>query len=86
MESDMDVPSNNTTFNGCIKKPSKPRKKTPSRAKAINQHCKDCIYDPSNGTGAWRQQVEACTVTSCALYLVRPMSSKRSDEDEEDTE
>jgi len=41
---------------------------------AINAHCRDCIYDSTNG-GTWRQQVEACSVTKCALYSVRPVSS-----------
>ena len=41
--------------------------------KAINQHCKDCIYD-NCVPGAWRQQVEACTVPNCALYPLRPTS------------
>lgn len=35
--------------------------------------CFDCTYDPE-GQGAWRQQVDACGVTSCALYEVRPRS------------
>lgn len=40
---------------------------------AINQTCKDCIYDPA-APGAWRQQVEGCTVTRCGLHPVRPRS------------
>lgn len=39
----------------------------------LNAHCRDCIYDPTNG-GSWRKQVENCTVTVCALYSVRPKS------------
>ena len=50
---------------------------TPSLRKAINAMCKSCIYDSSNGGGTWRQQVEACAVTRCALYEVRPVSSSR---------
>lgn len=46
----------------------------PSMRAAINRHCKDCIYDPLAG-GTWRQQVEACTFTDCALYPLRPVSS-----------
>ncbi len=42
---------------------------------AINKHCKDCIYDDCV-PGAWRMQVEACTVKTCALYELRPKSSK----------
>ena len=45
---------------------------------AINAHCKDCIYDEhAKGEGNWRQQVEACTVTKCALYEVRPISKPK---------
>ena len=47
--------------------------KRPSLRKAINDHCKGCVYDPANG-GTWRQQVERCTVTLCPLYPVRPVS------------
>lgn len=42
-----------------------------SLRKLVDQHCKDCVYDPSNG-GTWRQQVDACSVMKCALYPVRP--------------
>ena len=52
------------------------RQKTPSLRAAINENCKSCIYHESNG-GTWRQQVEACTVTSCALYAVRPRTARR---------
>jgi hypothetical protein len=41
---------------------------------AINRKCKECIYDPVSGTGAWRQQVQNCMSKSCALYEVRPTS------------
>ena len=45
---------------------------------AINGYCRDCIYDGlDKGAGNWRQQVEACTVTKCSLYLVRPISKPR---------
>lgn len=47
-----------------------------SMRKAINQHCKDCIYD-SAVEGAWRMQVEGCTVTRCALFELRPRSSPK---------
>ena len=40
---------------------------------AINEKCKDCIYDPLAG-GSWRKQVELCTCTDCPLYPVRPMT------------
>jgi hypothetical protein len=50
---------------------------------AINAKCKECIYDEHNG-GTWKEQTEACTVSSCPLYDLRPVSlatkKKRSDE------
>ena len=45
-----------------------------SLRKAINEKCKDCIYDPKAG-GTWRQQVEECTCMDCPLYPVRPVST-----------
>ena len=45
-----------------------------SLKKAISAHCKNCTYDPCAG-GTWREQVEGCTVTSCALWEVRPRST-----------
>jgi hypothetical protein len=47
----------------------------PSMRKAINDKCKECIYDPVSGPGTWRQQVEACPCTSCPLFALRPVSS-----------
>jgi len=51
-------------------------KKRPSLRKAINDQCKECIYDPHPGNGNWRQQVTACPSIQCPLYEVRPLSSK----------
>lgn len=51
-----------------------------SLRKLINQHCKDCVYDPKSGLGTWRQQTEGCTVKSCALYPVRPVSKGGANE------
>lgn len=49
-----------------------------SLRKAVNEHCRDCIYDHMDkGAGNWRQQVTNCTVAKCALYEVRPMSKSR---------
>jgi hypothetical protein len=54
--------------------------KTVSLRKAINEKCKDCIYDNLD-TGTWRQQVERCTcVTSCPLWPVRPKSASAKQE------
>jgi hypothetical protein len=41
----------------------------------IDQNCKKCIYD-SASKGTWRQQVTLCSVKSCALYDVRPKSTR----------
>ena len=47
-----------------------------SLRKAIDQNCKDCIYDPKwAGGGSWRQQVEDCTAKNCALWPVSPLTS-----------
>lgn len=40
----------------------------------INDHCRQCIYDPCS-PGSWRQQVTLCSVKSCPLYDVRPKST-----------
>ena len=42
-----------------------------TRAKAITQHCFDCVYDP-RAAGTNRQQVTLCSVQSCPLYPYRP--------------
>jgi hypothetical protein len=57
--------------------PRKPKGATPSLRKAINDKCKDCTYDKLSGLGNWRQQITACTVTSCPLHPVRPLSSQK---------
>lgn len=45
-----------------------------SRTKAINEKCKDCIYDPAC-PGTWREQVEKCTSEGrCALWPYRPVT------------
>ena len=40
---------------------------------AINGNCRTCIFD-SAAAGTWRQQVTLCSVTSCDLYPVRPVT------------
>ena len=53
----------------------------PSLRAAIDRKCKDCTYDPM-APGNWRQQVQACTVTTCPLHPVRPQSrGTRAEED-----
>ena len=44
-----------------------------SLKQAIADKCKDCIYDPLAG-GTWREQVESCRSTRCALWPVRPIT------------
>ena len=44
------------------------------RAKAINDYCKSCIYDPAE-PGTWRKQVEDCLFDKCPLYLYRPKTT-----------
>jgi hypothetical protein len=46
----------------------------PSLRAAIDNKCRECIYDPTPGNGTWRQQVTACTAVDCSLYPVRPLS------------
>ena len=45
----------------------------PSLRKCIDKNCKTCIYDPK-AAGTWRQQVTLCSVESCDLYPVRPIT------------
>jgi hypothetical protein len=49
----------------------------PSLRAAIDRNCRECCFDPKSGLGTWRQQVEACPVTRCALWPVRPRADKR---------
>lgn len=45
-----------------------------SRTSAINEKCKDCIYD-DKAPGTWREQIQACpSEKSCALWPYRPVS------------
>lgn len=44
-----------------------------SLKKAIEEKCKDCTYDPE-APGTWREQVEACSVKTCPLWEVRPLT------------
>lgn len=45
-----------------------------SLRRAINDKCRECIYDPAD-SGNWRQQVTACTATECPLFPYRPRST-----------
>lgn len=45
----------------------------------VDAHCISCIYDEVGGKGSWRQQTTDCTVKSCPLWTVRPISKPRSE-------
>lgn len=45
-----------------------------SLRKLVDRKCKECTYDPSCA-GSWRFQTQECTVKSCALWEVRPMTT-----------
>lgn len=42
-----------------------------SLRKAVDEHCKSCIYD-KNAPGTWRQQVSNCAISACSLWQHRP--------------
>ena len=46
-----------------------------SLRKAIDDKCKDCIYDPQCGGGYWREQVAQCSSVDCPLWPIRAASS-----------
>ena len=46
-----------------------------SLRKSVDMKCKDCIYDEL-APGSWRKQTEACEMTNCPLYDVRPTTGK----------
>ena len=48
-----------------------------SLRKAVNDKCKECIYDPRS-LGTWRKQVEDCTSRLCPLYHERPVQIENS--------
>lgn len=54
-------------------------KKSKGLRGSVNQHCKDCIYDPES-KGGWKQQVAACSVRTCALFDVRPQPKPRAND------
>ena len=41
---------------------------------AINEKCKDCIYDELQ-PGTWRKQVANCKDSECPIYVYRPLDS-----------
>ena len=49
------------------------KRKSVSWRSAVNEKCKDCIYD-EYGEGTWKAQVEACSMPDCALYAIRPVT------------
>lgn len=49
-----------------------------SMRKAINEMCRQYIYDPMGGNGNWRQQVTKCTSPGCPLYELRPQTNPKT--------
>jgi hypothetical protein len=47
--------------------------KKPSLKIAIENNCKECIYDGASGSGTWREQVSMCTSKECSFYDLRPL-------------
>ena len=47
-----------------------------TRQKAIEEKCRECIYDELD-EGTWRMQVEQCQLTDCSLYQYRPQSRSK---------
>ena len=47
-----------------------------TRQQAIAAKCKECTYDPLDD-GTWRQQVQRCEITDCALWKYRPKSRSK---------
>jgi len=47
-----------------------------SLRKAVNDKCKNCIYDDA-AAGTWLQQVTLCSSPDCPLYKVRPQSKAK---------
>jgi len=43
---------------------------------AVNNKCKDCIYDDL-AMGTWLQQVTLCSSSNCPLYGVRPQTKAK---------
>ena len=46
-----------------------------SLRKAINDKCRDCIYDPKCGGGTWREQIAQCSAKDCPLWPYRAAPS-----------
>jgi len=44
---------------------------------AVNEMCKQCLYDPLAGLGTWREQVGACPSRSCPLWEIRPLPARK---------
>jgi hypothetical protein len=63
------------------------RLRRPGFRARVDAKCIDCTYDEA-APGSWRAQVDACAVTTCPLWPVRPRSSARpgAEGDEDDDE
>lgn len=51
--------------------------------KAIDNKCKDCIYDDLAG-GTWRRQTSACEDKECSLWEYRPLDTATKAQMKED--
>ena len=47
-----------------------------TRQQAINEKCKECMYDPE-AEGTWKTQIEACDLTDCSLWPYRPKPRRK---------
>lgn len=44
----------------------------PGLRRAVDRFCKNCRLHPVDDSSSWREQVEACAVRDCPLWVVRP--------------
>lgn len=50
------------------------RLRRPGLRARVDAKCIDCTYDEA-APGSWRAQIDACAVTACPLWAVRPRRS-----------
>ena len=56
-------------------KTGRSRREGPGLRSAINEKCRDCIYDEAE-PGSAAQQIETCTIVACGLWPVRPIRQR----------
>ena len=47
-----------------------------SLRKAVNDYCRDCVYDPLD-YGSAAQQIACCTALTCKLHPKRPVTASK---------